>query len=150
MQIQKICAQTPLKNDNFPNRKNKQTSFSGDFVFLEKELGQKMSKNPELRKVIDSFQSLIENFTDDKLGVVVGLMPKNEAKLVNASTAENPFARVAEDLKIEYHDYKTNETKTSGFYLNPTESENSNRANLWQNLIDHAKDHIEWERLFNR
>lgn len=149
MQIQKINTQMPLKNETLQKRKNTQPSFSGDFVFLEMGLGQKLTKYPHLRKVIEDFQNLIEHKTGNNLGVSVEYMPKNEAKIVNASTVEDAFARVPEDLKIKYHDYKTNEIKTSGFYLNPSESENANCANLWQNLIDNAKDHINWEKIFN-
>lgn len=149
MQIQKISAQMPSKNNSTKEKRNT-PSFSGDFIFLEMGLGQKMSKHPELRKVIDSFQNLIEKKTGNNLGVVVSHMPKSEAKPVTARVTGNHFDIVHEDFKIQYHDYKTNEIKTSGFYLNPHESENTNLANLWQNLIDNAKNHIDWEKLFNK
>lgn len=149
MQIQKINTQMPSKNEALQKRKNNQPSFSGDFVFLEMGLGQKLSKHPELRKIIDSFQNFIEKGTDNNLGVAVSYMPKGEAKPVTAKITENRFETAYEDLKIQYHDYKTNEIKTTGFYLNPHENENTNCANLWQNLIDHAKDNIKWEKIFN-
>lgn len=149
MQIQKINTQMPLKNDALQKRKNNQTSFSGDFALHEMGLGQKLTKHPKLKKVIDSFQNLIEKGTDNKLGVVVGHMPISEAKPVTAKITETRFETAYEDLKIQYHDHKTNEIKTSGFYFNPNESEDTNCANLWQNLIDHAKDHINWEKIFN-
>lgn len=149
MQIQKINTQMPLKNEALQKRKNNQPSFSGDFTLIEIGLGQTLQKHPELRKVIDSFQNLIEKGTDNNLGVVVRYMPKGEAKPVTAKISETRSETAYEDLKIQYNDYKTNEIKTSGFYLNPHESENTNRSNLWQNLFDHAKDHIDWEKIFN-
>ena len=102
------------------------------------------------KKIISIFGNMIDKFTDSKLGVVVGKMPKEEAKLVNASSATKHFDRKSENIKITYHDYASNEIKSSGFYVNPDESLETNLANLWQNLIDHAKSHIDWEKLFNR
>jgi hypothetical protein len=149
MQIQKIGNQILPKNNS--SEKSSQPTFCGPCKWLRNGLMAVTDGRPNISEGLDIFEKVFPKITDGEVKAIIGPMPENEAKLVNASSYGNPFVQQRENAKIIY--YKGDDSfpeviTTSGFYLNP----NNNSNEIVTHLVQNAKDNVSlrWDWFKNK